>query len=99
MIHHIGFLPEARDDIEKARRWYEDRRPGLGDEFLLAVEAQCAAIDSHPLSYPLVYLDGRKAWLRRFPYIILFYVHDDTVVIVSVHHTSRDPRHWQQRYR
>jgi hypothetical protein len=31
-------LPLAEKDIREAREWYEEKRPGLGGEFLLAVD-------------------------------------------------------------
>ncbi len=34
----ILYRPEIQDDLNEACRWYEQRREGLGDEFLRAVE-------------------------------------------------------------
>jgi len=31
--------PEAEEDLSESYGWYERQRPGLGDEFLLRVEA------------------------------------------------------------
>jgi toxin ParE1/3/4 len=34
MAAELIIAPEAQQDIDEAYSWYEDRRPGLGEEFL-----------------------------------------------------------------
>jgi hypothetical protein len=34
MAHSLVLVPEAETDILDAYRWYEERRRGLGDEFV-----------------------------------------------------------------
>jgi len=36
----------------------------------------------------------RRAMLPRYPYALLFYVKDNTVLITGCVHTSRDPKVW-----
>lgn len=40
--------PEDQDDVDEAYCWYEDRRPGLGEEFLGCVDACIQAICRMP---------------------------------------------------
>jgi len=35
--------------------------------------------------------------LKRFPYCIDFRLRDDTVVVLSIFHTSRNPESWKRR--
>ena len=39
MKYRVIVRPEAEDDLEKAFSWYEDKRKGLGYDFLLQVDA------------------------------------------------------------
>lgn len=39
MMAAVVLRPEARDDLNAAYRWYEERRKGLGEEYLAAVQA------------------------------------------------------------
>ena len=39
MIEHVIFTSEADDDVAASYDWYESREPGLGEEFLLSIEA------------------------------------------------------------
>lgn len=59
--------PAAAADIEQAFLWYEERRPGLGDEFLVAVQRALDNITAHPARYPVIHRDARRVLLRRFP--------------------------------
>lgn len=58
---------EAEDDLREAKAWYESRRTGLGDEFLLCVEEALERIRRIPESAGLVVQNVRRAAVRRFP--------------------------------
>jgi hypothetical protein len=34
----VGWTPEANEDLQEARAWYDNIRPELGERFVLAVE-------------------------------------------------------------
>ena len=89
--------PEAEQDISEAYDWYEQRRPGLGEEFLGCVDACIQRICRSPELFAKVYEDYRRALIRRFPYAIFYEWNEKTVAIYSVFHTSQDPRKWRQR--
>ncbi|PZR71984.1 MAG: addiction module toxin RelE [Chthoniobacterales bacterium] len=89
---NLIFKPEAERDLTEAYEWYEERDKGLGSEFIRAVDTCASQIQRHPEMYPVAYRDVRQAVTRRFPYSIFYLVEEDTVVIVSVFHASRDPR-------
>jgi plasmid stabilization system protein ParE len=70
--------PEARAELRSAALWYDERRPGLGDEFISEVSAALDRIGDAPESYPpwpRTRVAGpmiRKATIQRFPYVIVF---------------------------
>jgi hypothetical protein len=39
MAAELIIAPEAEQDLAEAYAWYEDRRPGLGEELLSCVDA------------------------------------------------------------
>ena len=53
MAHPIRFLRVARDEVDQAFKWYEQKRPGLGMEFLEAIEQMLERIEERPASFPL----------------------------------------------
>jgi plasmid stabilization system protein ParE len=62
------FRPAAAADVEDAYRWYEAQRAGLGDDFLVAVNAVIESLVAYPERFPIVYRQTRRVHLRRFPY-------------------------------
>jgi toxin ParE1/3/4 len=93
----VSIRPEAEVDLAEAYQWYEERRAGLGDQFLLSVEAILDAIQRHPESFPVVHKQVRRALLRRFPYAAFYAVGDEEIVVLAFFHASRDPKRWQDR--
>jgi hypothetical protein len=49
----LGLHPEARAELRSAALWYDERRPGLGDEFISEVSAALGRNGDVPESYPL----------------------------------------------
>jgi plasmid stabilization system protein ParE len=86
-------------DIEAAFRWYENQQTGLGLEFLDELRAAYDRIVDGPFRYSQLRSNTRRALLKRFPYAIYFVVEEQTIVVLAVLHTSRDPAEWQRRSR
>ncbi len=82
MAVELVFAPEVEVDIAEAYLWYERRRPGLGEEFLSAVESCPATIGRWPASGPIVHETYRRSLVRRFPYAV-FYEATETQITVT----------------
>jgi len=89
--------PAAAADIDDAYLWYERQSPGLGEAFLLAVDAAKQRIATNPEALPVVHRDTRRVLLSRFPYGIYYRIHGDIVLIVACMRGRRDPRRWRAR--
>lgn len=89
---------EALQDLIEAAGWYEQRRPGLGQRFLDAVELALSRIEETPRLYRSVYRDLRRALLPRpFPYQVFFRLGEDVVEVYAVLHMARNPEEWRRR--
>ncbi len=89
--------PEAEDDLADARRWYENRRASLGDEFIEPVDVAFDRIQRMPRVPAEKYRNVRRVLLKRFPYAVFYHLDDDQITVLAVYHASRDPRGWQSR--
>ena len=89
--------PAAAADIEEAYLWYEERRAGLGEKFLAALDSLWAEIAARPTIYPVIYREARRALLHRFPYAVFFRSYDETIVVIACMHGRRNPRRWKAR--
>ena len=90
------YLPEAREDLNKAAAFYEASVPGLGDAFLDDVERAIGDIRANPRIGAPIGRAFRKAILRRFPFTIVYAERGDELVIVSAHDRRR-PGYWRGR--
>jgi len=95
----LKLLPEAKNDIAQAYRWYEEQSVGLGTDFLRCLEAVLLSIQRTPNIYPTVFDSYRRAIVRRFPYVVFFDVNcqDNLCVVYSVFHCAQDPDKWHER--
>lgn len=87
----------AESDVAEAFGWYEQRSPGLGLEFLRAVDVTFAIIARTPELFPPLHKDIRRARLRRFPYGVFFVERWGIISVLAVMHAHRDPRRWLAR--
>jgi plasmid stabilization system protein ParE len=88
----------AEKEFDDSIAWYESQRAGLGREFRAAIEQYFQRIADNPERFPKIRGEVRRAVvLRRFPFVIHFLIESGRIVILSVFHTSREPK--QLRYR
>ena len=70
----------------------------MGRRFRTSVDATIERITANPRQFPMIYKNGRRALLRRFPYALKFVIEaDETLTVIACFHGSRDPTHWQKR--
>ena len=97
MTAELIVAPEAEQDVDEAYSWYEDRRIGLGEEFLDCVDAAIQRICRLPELHAKIYKDYRRALVRRFPYVVFYEYAHGKVYIYSIFHTSQNPEKWKNR--
>jgi plasmid stabilization system protein ParE len=86
--------PRARLQIAEAIDWYDTQAAGRGDDFLNAIEEGINSIGRNPYQYQALRGELRRAVLRRFPYLIIYAISRDEVVVLRCVHARRDPRRW-----
>lgn len=91
MKYKVIVRPEAEDDLKGAFSWYEDKRTGLGYDFLLQVDAGINFINRNPAIHPTEYKETRKHLIKRFPYKIIYLVEGNKIIVLAVIHGKRSP--------
>lgn len=97
MAYNLSIRPEAETDLSDAFNYYQHCRPGLGQDFLLCVEAAFERITRNPHQYQAVHQAVRRAVTHRFPYGIYYLVADQQIVVLAVMALMRDSNRWQGR--
>jgi plasmid stabilization system protein ParE len=94
MAYKIRITEHAREDTQVAYDYYENTRTGLGEEFLSELLKQFNDLASTPHNYG--YIDDqaiiRDVKIDRFPYVVVFEIIQDEVVVYAVHNTYRHPK-------
>jgi toxin ParE1/3/4 len=98
MAYRYNLSQEAENDMLEAYLWYEQQRPGLGEEFLESLDKAHQSIIQNPSTYRTRYKKKVRAFLvDRFPYLILYVLEKIDVNVISVFDTRRDPQIWKKR--
>jgi toxin ParE1/3/4 len=92
MSFALKLQSEAIFDLQEAFEWYELQQQGLGYEFIEEAENGFKKICAHPLHYKAVNDRFRRIKITRFPYLIIYEIENNTVIINSVRHGSRKPK-------
>jgi plasmid stabilization system protein ParE len=94
---HVGWSNAAKAEFYAAEQWYANVSAELADRFAQAVDDGLQTIAQYPLRYPVVHKGKRRAFVRRFPYSLIYLVEDARIVVIACFHGKRNPRHWQRR--
>ena len=89
---------EAEVDITDSAIQCHQRQPGLGDDFLAAVDSAIANAAAIPFRYPCLRRkpEVRRVLTERFPYRVFFFRRDDSIVVFWVLHGARHDREWKR---
>jgi plasmid stabilization system protein ParE len=88
-------LPAAKE-LREAAKYYENRVPRLGFDFLHEVRATIRRILAHPAAWVSLDENIRRCRTHRFPYGIIYTVERSEVLIISVMHLHRHPDSWRR---
>jgi toxin ParE1/3/4 len=91
MAYKLEIRPLATMEILEAFDWYELQREGLGGEFLDELETFYNSLLRNPNSYGFYDKPVRQGKIDRFPYLVVFEIFDNSVVVYSVFMASQDP--------
>lgn len=98
MKFEIRISLEAEEDIFESFVWYEKQKSGLGEIFLVEIENSIQKLAENPDFYPYWYRKKVKAYfVDPFPFLILFIKKEGFVDVISVFHSSRNPKIWKKR--
>lgn len=92
MKKRVNLLIEesASTEIHNAYNWYENQSAGLGKKFITALDRAFKTIQKTPNGYEQI--DRHRQYpLKKFPFVILYEITEETLYVDAVFHTSRNP--------
>jgi plasmid stabilization system protein ParE len=92
MTFNIVVSKLASLEIEESIEFYESRQKGLGKEFIAYLRGYFSILKTNPEIFQIKRKGiFREIPLKKFPFIVIYEIHNKTVIIYSVFHTSRNP--------
>lgn len=89
--HTLEIKQEAVREIEDAYYYYEEQQAGLGDIFLRFLDKSFKSITNSSSGFKKISNERRQVVVNKFPFVVVYEVFDNTIVVFAVFHTSRNP--------
>jgi plasmid stabilization system protein ParE len=99
MKYRIVLSPGASADLSSVARWYLNIDQNLVSRFLAEIDTTLRRIRRMPYAFAVRSDALRRARLKRFPYLIYYYVKMNVVVITAILHERRSDPPWITRAR
>lgn len=95
MKYQLKVSSTAYKETDDAYSYYEEQSIGLGERFLKAVEEAYSKLSQTPQFYGYIRHDKniRDLKIKTFPFVIIFQIVENTVLVLRVFNTNRDPNH------
>jgi toxin ParE1/3/4 len=100
MNYMLIFTTESQEDLREGFLWYEEKRVGLGTDFMLAIKATVRSIERNPFAYakaPTNIPNIHRAVVFKFSYLIFYTIVQQSVVILSIVSSKQDTAIWKTR--
>jgi plasmid stabilization system protein ParE len=99
MTYKSVILPTVKEDLREAVKWYNHAHSGLGKKLVARFRERLAELRGNPLTCQIRYSEVHTALVEQFPYMVHYFVdqQNKTIVVISILHTSRDPKIWEER--
>ncbi|MCF6295513.1 MAG: type II toxin-antitoxin system RelE/ParE family toxin [Flavobacteriaceae bacterium] len=91
MTYILEVKDEANLEIVVAYLYYEEKRRGLGEEFLEHLDTYFDRITTNPKHFPQKRKPYREAFIKRFPFLVIYEIIKGKIIIYSVFNTWQNP--------
>ena len=91
-MYKIRLYTEAEEELEISAIHFKRIAVELADKFLSNVETSIELIRIKPLAFQKKYKNKREVPVEEFPFVIIYEIKKDFIDVLSVYHTSRNPK-------
>lgn len=96
MARTVRYHPLFECDVIEAANWYDDRAAGLGEAFIANARAAAESAIASPDRFGTTPLGLRYVRVKRFPYVVLFDLSEQELLMLGVLHTARSMDKWRR---
>ena len=91
----VQFTAVAREEALDAFDYYFVRSEQAANRFLECLEASTHWLSEHPTTGKPLSSRTRRYLMKTFPYLVVYQLKKDTLMIIGIIHEKRDPTHWR----
>lgn len=92
MVNNLIIEPEAVIEIEDAVNYYNSKKLNLGNQFIDYLDGYFTTLINAKAKFEIKRLPAyRELPLKRFPFIIIYEIIGNDIIIFSVFNTNRNP--------
>lgn len=91
-MYQLQIKPRAILMAKEAYDWYEKQSKGLGEIFLSELNSCYRKIEIQPTFYGKIKKNFCQIKVKRFPYVVVYELLKNEVVVFAVFHTNRNPK-------
>lgn len=89
-MNFVIVIPErVCKQLDSAFGYYEEKQAGLGVKFLDDWENTMEHLEKRPLIYQLKYKQFRTIQFNRFPFLVVFKIAGNSVILNNIIHSKR----------
>jgi toxin ParE1/3/4 len=93
----VEFHPEAIEEARAARRWYAERSRLAAEAFQAELDRAVLWIGDAPSRWPHHSSSTRRFVMHRYPFSVVYFELERSVLVLAVAHAKRRPGYWQDR--
>lgn len=86
----------ARQEPRKAIRWYQTENPQVAARFRSAFREALSLLAEAPLRWAELVPGVRRYLLPRYPYMLLYAIRGERVLVLRLLHHARHPATWRR---
>lgn len=87
----LVYTTSFHESVLKAIDYYETAQKDLGDYFLASLADCLNSLKRNPEIYKVFFKSYRQAPVRKFPFVVVYRVKPDEIVIENVFNTYQNP--------
>ena len=91
MKYQLVIVERVYQQLNESALWYEKQQIGLGTDLLTEFKIKVQNVLSNPLGYEMKYKQFRHANLKRFPYLLIFEVINNEIIVHQFINVKRNP--------
>lgn len=95
--YSLEISEEAEKDFDSSYEYYYEESPIVADAFFQRINVSLEIIKKSPLLFREIHNTLRRFIVKQFPFVIYYQVVGNTIKVMAIFHSSRNPKIWTGR--